>query len=115
MKATGAFFVSERGRFPLVPGRQAATSYPSGPQQLAGAAGTATTPSRPGRTGGRFADLRRFEMSQERLRRLSNALKRASEDLVKARVLVDAALRQLEDQVEDCLAHVEKGEAARRT
>jgi hypothetical protein len=38
------------------------------------------------------------------LLRLTNVLERAREDLANARVLVDAALRQLEDQVEACLA-----------
>jgi hypothetical protein len=38
------------------------------------------------------------------LLRLTNALERAREDLANARVLVDAALRQLEDQVAACLA-----------
>ena len=49
------------------------------------------------------------------LLRLTNALERAREDLANARVLVDAALRQLEDQVEACLAEAcEDKTAARR-
>jgi hypothetical protein len=37
------------------------------------------------------------------LRRLSNALERAGEDLATARVVVDTALRQLQDQIEEFL------------
>jgi hypothetical protein len=38
---------------------------------------------------------------REDLLRLTNALERAREDLANARVLVDAALRRVEDQVQD--------------
>jgi hypothetical protein len=44
------------------------------------------------------------------LRRLQNALVRAAEDLVTARVLVDAALRQLQDKVEHFLVQLPEEE-----
>jgi hypothetical protein len=44
------------------------------------------------------------------LRRLKNALERATEDLAAARVLVDAALRQLEDQITEFVAGVPEQE-----
>jgi hypothetical protein len=40
----------------------------------------------------------------DNLRQLHNALKRAAEDLATARVLIDAALRHLQDRLEEFLS-----------
>jgi hypothetical protein len=47
------------------------------------------------------------------LRRLNNALERASEDLAASRVLVDTALRQIEDLIAEALAVAPHGEEVR--
>jgi hypothetical protein len=48
------------------------------------------------------------------LLRMTDALMRAVEDLANARVLLDGALRQLEDRVEACFAAAREEETAAR-